>query len=46
MGLSRRQAGVISAVLFFVLGLAVLYAGADHPPPPKLVVVVLLLANV
>jgi hypothetical protein len=42
IALSRRQAGVISAVLFFVIWLAVLYAGADHPPPSGFVVVVLL----
>jgi hypothetical protein len=33
---------VISAVLFFVIWLAVLYAGADHPLPPRFIVVVLL----
>jgi hypothetical protein len=39
---SRRRAAVISAVLFFVFWLAVLYAGADHPPPPGFILVVLL----
>ena len=33
---------MISAVLFFVFWLAVLYAGADHPPPPGFILVVLL----
>lgn len=33
---------MISALLFFVIWLAVLYAGADHPPPPRFIVVVLL----
>ena len=32
----------MSAVLFFVFWLAVLYAGADHPPPPGFILVVLL----
>jgi hypothetical protein len=42
IGLSRRRAAVISAVLFFVFWLAVLYAGADHPPPRGFILVVLL----
>ncbi len=33
---------MISALLFFVFWLAVLYMGADHPPPPRFIVVVLL----
>ena len=33
---------MISAVLFFVFWLAVLYAGADHPPPRGFILVVLL----
>jgi FtsH-binding integral membrane protein len=42
IGLSRRRAAVISAVLFFVFWLAVLYAGADHPPPRGFILVALL----
>ncbi len=36
------RAAVISALLYFVIWLAVLYAGADHPPPPGFILVVLL----
>lgn len=42
IGLSRQQAAVISAVLFFFGWLAILYAGADHPPPPGFLIVVLI----
>jgi hypothetical protein len=38
----RRQAAVISAVLFFFTWLAFLCVGADHSPPPGFILVVML----
>ena len=36
-----RRIALLSAVIFFLFWLAVLYAGADHPPPPGFIAVVL-----
>jgi hypothetical protein len=33
---------LLNAVIFFLVWLVILYAGADHPPPPGFIFVVLL----
>jgi hypothetical protein len=38
----HRRVAQLNAAIFFLVWLAILYAGADHPPPPGFVVVVLL----
>lgn len=38
----HKRTALLNAFLFFMIWLAILYAGADHPPPPGFVFVVLL----
>ena len=40
--LMHKRTALLNAVLFFVVWLAILYAGADQPPPPGFIFVVLL----
>ncbi len=39
--MSPRSVGVLVGVLVFVVSLAVMYAGSDHPPPPGFMFVAL-----
>ena len=40
--MTHKKAALITASLFFILWLGILYAGADHPPPPGFVLVILI----
>ena len=39
--MSRKSIARIIAIVFFVVWLAILYAGADDPPPPGFIVLIL-----